>query len=612
MLFGPVFTAEMITSGRRARNVWLRVVYGFVLLFALVTIYSSYWQGFQWQLSTVQRYAMLAEAFFATFSVLQLLGVVLIVPAITAGTIASERERRTIEHLFASDLSNWEIVFGKLMASLVRAVSFLLVGPPILALAMWLGGVGPDRLLAVLIATLSTLLAVTSLALSVSVWSPRARQAISRCYFYLAVLLLIPPLIYGASFVGATTYPQWLQTVLKPVFRMSEEFLQANPFYVVPNILIAMRSTGGADPWSILWPLVRDQAVVTIVCMVVATLAVRRVHLKTLSAGVKRQRRIVPRRAVGNRPMLWKELHADPAQAGLGLVGRLLLTLVSIAIAGLSIWEYLQALESYDPSEYFRGYSSVLGTMIGCLVVLFVGGRAASSIAGEKERDTWTTLIGTPLEAGEIVFAKWAASLLSARWVLLALALLWLLAVTLDWYSAPAMALLLLSLAVVTMFAAGLGIWFSLWCANSTRALCATMAILIVLGGAYLPLGTCGCGWLFFTRSSRDLAMLALAPCIPFLLAIPNFVPDYLRSTRNHDHVDLSIAIAFGLGMVGYAAAALVVYQSAVARFDRLAGRTWMTPSRASNHWERRPPAARPEEPVTAIMLDDTMHDRRA
>ena len=93
---------------------------------------------------------------------LQLLAVVLLGPAMVAGTIATERERRTIEYLFASSLSNAEIVLGKLAAKLLHVVFMILAGVPVLALVMLLGGIAPEALLTLLILTLSTVLTVSA------------------------------------------------------------------------------------------------------------------------------------------------------------------------------------------------------------------------------------------------------------------------------------------------------------------------------------------------------------------------------------------------------------------------------------------------------------------
>ena len=106
-------------------------------------------------------------------------------PAMVAGTIATERERRTIEYLFASSLSNAEIVLGKLAAKLLHVVYLILAGVPVLALVMLMGGIAPEALLVLLILTLSTVLTVSTLSIAVSVWSARrgkrSRGRISCC-----------------------------------------------------------------------------------------------------------------------------------------------------------------------------------------------------------------------------------------------------------------------------------------------------------------------------------------------------------------------------------------------------------------------------------------------
>ena len=72
--------------------------------------------------------AQFTSAFFATFGVMQLLAVLLIGPALAAGTIAQERERRTMEYLYATPLSNLEIVIGKLGGRVLQILYFVLSG----------------------------------------------------------------------------------------------------------------------------------------------------------------------------------------------------------------------------------------------------------------------------------------------------------------------------------------------------------------------------------------------------------------------------------------------------------------------------------------------------
>ena len=105
-----------------------------------------YAETFRWQEVNIQSIANFSAAFFSMFAVLQLLAVVLIGPAMAAGTIAMERERRTIEYLFTTTLSNTEIVLGKLGARVLQIFYLVLAGLPVLALAMLLGGISPESL----------------------------------------------------------------------------------------------------------------------------------------------------------------------------------------------------------------------------------------------------------------------------------------------------------------------------------------------------------------------------------------------------------------------------------------------------------------------------------
>ncbi|MEN6450528.1 MAG: ABC transporter permease subunit, partial [Thermoguttaceae bacterium] len=136
MLPGPIFNVELITSARRSRYFLIRALYAAVLLLAIWLVYFSYHQSHRFRgagaTDSIHDVAALSAAFFTTFAYLQLAAVMLLAPAMVAGTVASERERRTIEYLFASQLSNAEIVLGKLSARLLHVVYLVLVGVPIL------------------------------------------------------------------------------------------------------------------------------------------------------------------------------------------------------------------------------------------------------------------------------------------------------------------------------------------------------------------------------------------------------------------------------------------------------------------------------------------------
>ena len=186
MLLGPIFSFEMLTASRRVRYFVVRGLYGMVLAAALCLVWMSVFHGPRFystqNSNTIALSARFMANFFVTFSIMQLLAAVGLGPAIAAGTIASERERRTIEYLFAADLGNAEIVLSKLAARFLQIMIILLAGLPILAVAMLQGGIAPEALLAVYVVTFSTVITVASLSIAVSVWSARARDAVIRAY----------------------------------------------------------------------------------------------------------------------------------------------------------------------------------------------------------------------------------------------------------------------------------------------------------------------------------------------------------------------------------------------------------------------------------------------
>src|SRR5205085_6000411 len=68
-----------------------------------------------------------------------------IVPGLTAGAIAGERERQTLIPLQITLLSPRSIVFGKLLASLAFVVLLVVAALPFLSVSFLLGGVAASE-----------------------------------------------------------------------------------------------------------------------------------------------------------------------------------------------------------------------------------------------------------------------------------------------------------------------------------------------------------------------------------------------------------------------------------------------------------------------------------
>src|SRR5207247_914228 len=139
-LLGPVFFYDTIRLSRRGRFIALRAGYASVLLILLFLTYRS------WALANargpVEPFSMvevpleamprLAEAVFITVMAAQFLGVIVLTPIYTAGAIAEQRARRTLELFIVCGLTSREIVVGKLAARLVHVLAIVFAGVPVL------------------------------------------------------------------------------------------------------------------------------------------------------------------------------------------------------------------------------------------------------------------------------------------------------------------------------------------------------------------------------------------------------------------------------------------------------------------------------------------------
>lgn len=550
MLLGPIFSVELLTSGRRKRYFVLRTGYALVLL---LTLWISHQSLAHTPRRLLSQQANLAGVFFASYSQVQLLAVLLVGPALVAGTIAVERERRTIEYLFATDLANGEIVLGKLAARLVLLSYALAVGLPILALAMMLGGIGPDELLAVFTITLSTMVCVSAVSIAASVWSRRVRDALTLAYLLLAALWLAPMYLWLLT-ARSAFYSGWLaalETTLK----------ELNPVWALSS-LDSQRFTGlGSDPWGIVWGLVSRQAVVSTVCAAAAVWGLRRVHVAQAGRGQRRRPRFARRRrlTIGDHPMLWKELHRASFASRLGWIGRIL----SVALGGLLVAYFVWTM-TRSPIGRSRLMAGVAGTtLLGCVALLVAAGRGATAITGEKERDTWITLLSTPLSASEIVWGKFVGVLASLRWLVALIVGLWLLGARDAPLMLVALPFELGVLLVLAAFVVALGLRFSLTASNSTRALALTIGTAVFVGGGFL---FCCVPLMVGGRGGRDLEALLMAPVMPLLLAFPG-------ATCIDAHAPDRITAAFLLGSVGYAIAVVVLLVNLDGSFDIHCGR---------------------------------------
>lgn len=138
MRMNPIFKRESMVSARSFQLALVLVVLNGIL--ALVALLNMY--------STLAQVRLTAEIQYTSFlslyvflAVLEFIMVIFMMPALTAGSISGERERRTLELMLTTKVTPADIVIGKLMASLSTMLLLIVSSFPILAMVFVYGGV---------------------------------------------------------------------------------------------------------------------------------------------------------------------------------------------------------------------------------------------------------------------------------------------------------------------------------------------------------------------------------------------------------------------------------------------------------------------------------------
>lgn len=178
-----------------ALGVWTLVLLGLGLLALVPAMYTSQW-------ITV---APVARVMFSLQMVLVLIAMMLVTPALSAGSINGDRTAGTLATLQASLLSPVEIVLGKLLAGILTGLAFMVLAmPSALPLAL-LGHVSVFYLLRVVVMICFLTFCVTALGLGLSALTQRQLGSVVLAYVLVFGVTIVGPILWGVSATFLTT-----------------------------------------------------------------------------------------------------------------------------------------------------------------------------------------------------------------------------------------------------------------------------------------------------------------------------------------------------------------------------------------------------------------------
>ena len=176
-MMNPVFES----SARRRMRSWKTPLVITAYLCALLALSASQLTAFMGQGVSVGRMRLGIECYI-WLTAIQLLLIVLVAPALSAVSIAGERERQTFDLLLVTGIGTRRIVMGKMMESFSFLALLILSGAPVQALVLLTGGVTLGDVVMTLLYLAAIAFAALSVGMVASVLMRRSLTAIIVSY----------------------------------------------------------------------------------------------------------------------------------------------------------------------------------------------------------------------------------------------------------------------------------------------------------------------------------------------------------------------------------------------------------------------------------------------
>ncbi len=217
MLVGPVFTREFVTAPRRLRFYVGRAVYVAGLMGLVATAWLLF-TGTQ-EVRNVGDTARFGGTLFQILAPLQLALALFFSAVLTASAVAQEKDRRTLVLLLMTNLSNGELVLGKLFASLLQVLVLLAAAAPLFFLIALFGGISYSQIGWVYAVTAATVMAAGSIGSLVALWREKTFQTLAVVFLIIVSWLAVAEVLVAAGATGlrwqGVSAAQW-GTALSP------------------------------------------------------------------------------------------------------------------------------------------------------------------------------------------------------------------------------------------------------------------------------------------------------------------------------------------------------------------------------------------------------------
>lgn len=415
LVFGAILQKELRTSGRRRSTYIIRG--GYAALFSVVTLMAvgSMLPSYEYESQTAraQMLTAFAESLVMFVAWFQFIMIALIAPAMTSSAICEEKQLGTLSALMTTPLTAMQIIVGKLAGRMYQVVVLTLISAPMLLAVRVFGGVPAETILAFTCVTLGTALFGGSMGLLFSMWHSRSAPAAMFALLTMGLVYLSPMILYTILMRTNMLGLGWLGVTAGHV-----NALAPIGYAACPPLALNRMSMEGLDRMGVSWlvgtPLDRIWVSATLlqllgagVVLLIGSRVLRRL-LVTEAGGVaerpERTREVGRKgkplrlRKLGERPIYWREVSRPWLESRFQLG---VLVFVLVTAFGYAYWK---TDLSEEPMHLILGLGG-LG-----VIVLLASVQTTGAISGERDAQTWETLMTTPVSAWRVILDKYLAS----------------------------------------------------------------------------------------------------------------------------------------------------------------------------------------------------------
>lgn len=594
MLVGPVFQREVITAPRSLRLYLTRAGY-VAALFGLVFTAWLILFGAKQQ-SGLGDLARFGSAIFTVLAPLQLAVAVAFSALLTGAAVAQEKDRRTFDLLLMTNLSNTELVLGKLLASMLSVLVLAVSATALLMLITLLGGVSYSQVARVVAVTFAAAAVSGSLGSTIALWREKTFQSLA-----LTALLLVLWLLGGEVLAAGALGQQWAGlsaehwavalSPLRAIFAAVRPLAPEGDLSAVVTwwqtpvnlfLLFATTTTLLLNLWAIarvrVWNPMQE---------VQPRLQEPKLDKETVAAvaDVTTVPSRVASRRVWDNPILWREIGTWAYGKKIIVVRLAYLVIFSICAAAL-----VSVLG--DPSDGLSqaasGVTMAARPLVPLLVLglILVNALAVTSLTNERDLRALDLLLVTDLTPKEIIFGKLGGIFYNSKEMILLPISLCVLLWTQDQMTTENLIFFVLALLVMNAFVAMLGVHIGMAYSESRTAVGVSLStVLFLLLGiavcmrmmvafqgsfnnqlqAFFAFMVGGGAGLYLTLGRRNPSK-----AIGFASGATPFITFYVLTS----FLQASFGSAFLLTVVTYGFATTALLIPAIAEFDVATGRT--------------------------------------